>query len=365
MLLDTSCLFMPRDTPLHVIFGKPVPSHSRRTNLPFLPPVPAADSGPLMCFQIKKMQAAALLEDANCFDYDSFYDGIQEKREKEKADSYLNEKSGPRYLTSMMAARDQRQRVRDMIFEKKEALAAKADEELFGEKEQFATAAYKKKIEEDRKFAEELAARSAAAVLRLLLHAKTTGRACRLLNSSFAYYVVTGSACRDKADEGRTVDAQGMDGFLGVIESAMAKRATQVEEAPETDAAVPEDGCQPEGSHGPASVSFEAVMAKKAKLRLEKKMAEMDRYERKRFELERGLVQPTRPRGDAAEADSNQPDANGAGGSAPGEAAAASESERVTAKGDAPHGQAVPRKRTAEDRIEAARARAKERRTRR
>lgn len=107
------------------------------------------------------MQAAALMEDANCFDYDGFYDGIQEKREKEKADSYLNEKNGPRYLTSMIAARDQRQRVRDITFEKKEALSAKADAELFGEKEQFATAAYKKKLEEDRKFAEDLAARCA------------------------------------------------------------------------------------------------------------------------------------------------------------------------------------------------------------
>lgn len=101
------------------------------------------------------------MEDANCFDYDSFYDGIQEKREKAKADAFHGEKAGPRYLTSMIAARDQRQRVRDIIFEKKEALSAKADEELFGEKEQFATGAYKKKLEEDRKFAAELAARYA------------------------------------------------------------------------------------------------------------------------------------------------------------------------------------------------------------
>ena len=105
------------------------------------------------------MQAAALLEDANCFDYDSFYDDMQEKRQQEKVASYEKEKAGPRYLASMMAARDQRQRERDIIYEKQEALAAKADAEIYGEKEQFATSAYKKKLQEDKLFAEQMAAR--------------------------------------------------------------------------------------------------------------------------------------------------------------------------------------------------------------
>lgn len=105
------------------------------------------------------MQAAALLEDANCFDYDSFYDDMQEKRKQEKVTSYKKEQSGPRYLASMMAARDQRQKMRDIIYEKQEALAAKADAEIYGEKEQFATAAYKKKLQEDKLFAEQMEAR--------------------------------------------------------------------------------------------------------------------------------------------------------------------------------------------------------------
>eukprot|EP00892_Ulva_mutabilis_P007341 jgi/Ulvmu1/497/UM001_0505.1 len=270
--------------------------------------------------RVKKMQAAALMEDANCFDYDSFFDGIQEKREKEKADAHQNEQAGPRYLTSMLAARDQRQRVRDMLFEKKEALAAKADDELFGEKEQFVTAAYKKKLEDDRIFAEQLAA-------------------------------------KDKNDEGRTVDAQGMDGFLSVIESAMAKRAATAEEAPETDAAAAEDEVQAAGGVQPKSGSFEAVMARKAKLRLEKKLAEMDRYERKRFELERGLVQPAaRARGEeAGGADGARDD----GGVSAGGDAGAKEAEAEKQP------QAAPRKRTAEEKIEAARARAKERKMKR
>jgi coiled-coil domain-containing protein 55 len=116
---------------------------------------------PRTTVQVKQMQAAALLEDANCFDYDSFFDDIQTQRQQEKVASYQKEKAGPRYLASMMAARDERQRMRDIIYEKKEAAAAKADAALFGEKEQFATSAYKKKLQEDKLFAEQMEARYA------------------------------------------------------------------------------------------------------------------------------------------------------------------------------------------------------------
>lgn len=165
--------------------------------------------------------------------------------------------------------------------------------------------------------------------------------------------------CRDKADEGRTVDAQGMDGFLGVIQSAMAKKKEQADQAPETDADAPEDAAAV--SHASDSTSFEAVMARKAKLKLEKKLAEMDRYERKRFELEQGLLQPSAParREDAGGAGAQTGADEEAGGPKPGQREGGSEGGKSASK--APEEAAAPRKRTAQEKIEAARARAKER----
>ena len=109
--------------------------------------------------QVNKMQLEALQEDANCFEYDAFHDEIQDKRKQAELESYRQEQSGPRYLTAMMAARDNRKRIQDITWERREALAAKTDEELFGGKEQFATAAYKRKLAEDQLFASQLQAK--------------------------------------------------------------------------------------------------------------------------------------------------------------------------------------------------------------
>lgn len=162
---------------------------------------------------------------------------------------------------------------------------------------------------------------------------------------------------RDKADEGRTVETQGMDGFLGVIQSAMAKKKEQVEEAPETDAQVPQD---PTALPRATESSFEAEMAKKARLKMEKRMAEMDRYERKRFELEHGLLQPApAPREEDTGAGPEQSGSQGEAGTSKGlgQTSVGAEDKSKTVPEEAP-----ARKRTAEDKIEAARARAKARR---
>lgn len=109
------------------------------------------------------MQAEALQEDAACFEYDSFFDGIQEERKKAELDSFKAEQGAPKYLTAMMAARDRRNRIQDLSFERREATAAKAEDGLYEGKEQFTTAAYKKKLEEDQLFAAQLEARCAIA----------------------------------------------------------------------------------------------------------------------------------------------------------------------------------------------------------
>jgi hypothetical protein len=113
--------------------------------------------------QINKAHAAALQEEPNCFDYDSFYDTIQESRKEAELASFQQEQGGPRYLTAMISARDRRHRIQDMAYNRREALAAQAEDGLYEGKEKFATVAYKKKLEEDRLFAEHLAAQYAPA----------------------------------------------------------------------------------------------------------------------------------------------------------------------------------------------------------
>lgn len=71
----------------------------------------------------------------------------------------------------MMTARDRRQRIQDMAFNRREALAAKAEDGMFEGKEKFATAAYKKQLEEDKAFAEQMAAQCVA----LSLHCERAG----------------------------------------------------------------------------------------------------------------------------------------------------------------------------------------------
>lgn len=104
--------------------------------------------------KVKQMQAAALQEDVNCFEYDAFFDGMQAERDEAKRAEYAAAKAAPRYLGAMLQARDNRNRMRDISYQRREAEATKAEEAAFEGKERFATAAYKRKVEEDRLFME-------------------------------------------------------------------------------------------------------------------------------------------------------------------------------------------------------------------
>jgi hypothetical protein len=62
----------------------------------------------------------------------------------------------------MLQARDHRQKIQDIAFERREALAAQAEDGLYEGKERFATAAYKQKLQEDKLYAEQLESKYAA-----------------------------------------------------------------------------------------------------------------------------------------------------------------------------------------------------------
>ena len=83
-----------------------------------------------------------------------------------------------------------------------------------------------------------------------------------------------------------------MDGFLGILQSAVARNPEAELAGEGSDASAQAQQAQPPERTGNASVSqsFESMMEKKKRLKLEEKMANMDKYERRRFEMEQGLA---------------------------------------------------------------------------
>lgn len=79
--------------------------------------------------QVAAAQRDALAEDPSCFEYDAFFDDIQTERATRERGKFEADQGGPKYLTAMMAARDDRKRGADMAFERREALAAAAEGE--------------------------------------------------------------------------------------------------------------------------------------------------------------------------------------------------------------------------------------------
>lgn len=165
-----------------------------------------------------------------------------------------------------------------------------------------------------------------------------------------------------------------MDGFLGVLQSTLAKQtAAQPDSQPD---AAQELADEPRASTGnaPGAGSFERMMEKKARLKLEEKMATMDKYERRRFQLERGIAAPLRApedRGGAGKVEAGADGDDQAGPEAAGRRHGAETSDRrpgVHQSGEAGTRDATQtpaaRKRAAEDKIAAARERAKQRRMR-
>lgn len=158
-----------------------------------------------------------------------------------------------------------------------------------------------------------------------------------------------------------------MDGFLGILQSAVA-RHPEAELAGEGQESGAQEARESTG-HGAGSQSFESMMEKKKRLKLEEKMATMDKYERKRFELEHGLApvpslaQQSRAQSSAAQGrEGSERDGPQAGRNSSGAVGAID--LQVSANGTHTQQTAASGvKRTAEDKIAAARERAKQRRT--
>jgi coiled-coil domain-containing protein 55 len=99
------------------------------------------------------MHAAALAEDASVFDYDSHFDSIQEARAEPKQKEKMARES--RYIASLLETAEERKREQDVQYERQLAKERAAEDHLYGDKEKFVTAAYKKKLEEEAKWKAE------------------------------------------------------------------------------------------------------------------------------------------------------------------------------------------------------------------
>eukprot|EP01041_Mallomonas_annulata_P001475 gene1475-2838_t len=102
---------------------------------------------------LQKLHASALAEDGNIFNYDEAYDSFKSK----SADSHPLSKSSTnapksRYVNSLMAVAKTREKEKDRIFERNLLKERKKEDEEFGDAPKFVTAAYKKKLMEDRKW---------------------------------------------------------------------------------------------------------------------------------------------------------------------------------------------------------------------
>ena len=94
--------------------------------------------------------------DATIFDYDGHFDGFQDTRKqkvKDQDEERVERKS--RYIESFMAKQKERDREQDIIYERRLLKERVKEDHLYGDKDKFVTASYRKKLEEDRKWLEE------------------------------------------------------------------------------------------------------------------------------------------------------------------------------------------------------------------
>lgn len=94
--------------------------------------------------------------DATIFDYDGHFDGFQDSRKqkvKDQDEERVERKS--RYIESLMAKQKERDREQDIIYERRLLKERVKEDHLYGDKDKFVTASYRKKLEEDRKWLEE------------------------------------------------------------------------------------------------------------------------------------------------------------------------------------------------------------------
>eukprot|EP00878_Enallax_costatus_P018959 GHUV01019986.1.p1 GENE.GHUV01019986.1~~GHUV01019986.1.p1 ORF type:complete len:316 (+),score=157.86 GHUV01019986.1:692-1639(+) len=105
-----------------------------------------------LLLQVQEMYAAALAEDPNAFNYDEVYDSIQEQKALPKLQDRIDRK--PKYIASLLEQAQVRKREEDITYERRLLKDRQKEDHMFDNEEKFITSAYRKKLEEDKKWIE-------------------------------------------------------------------------------------------------------------------------------------------------------------------------------------------------------------------
>ncbi|XP_077241341.1 uncharacterized protein LOC143881894 [Tasmannia lanceolata] len=103
--------------------------------------------------EIEEQHKKALEEDPTVFDYDGVYDEMKEKIARPIVQDRQERKS--KYIERLMEKAKERERVHEIVYERKIAKERSKDDHLFADKEKFVTSGYKKKLAEQAKWFEE------------------------------------------------------------------------------------------------------------------------------------------------------------------------------------------------------------------
>ncbi|KXZ48345.1 hypothetical protein GPECTOR_28g752 [Gonium pectorale] len=102
--------------------------------------------------KVQQMYEEALAADPTAFDYDGVYDSIQEARVAPKQQDKVQRES--KYIASLLDQAQQRKREQDVLYERRMVKERQQEDHLYEDKERFVTSAYRKKLEEDKKWQE-------------------------------------------------------------------------------------------------------------------------------------------------------------------------------------------------------------------
>mmetsp|Transcript_12293 Transcript_12293/g.12385 ORF Transcript_12293/g.12385 Transcript_12293/m.12385 type:complete len:342 (-) Transcript_12293:208-1233(-) len=100
---------------------------------------------------VEKIHAAAIAEDESIFNYDDAYDSFKEKAVQSHPLSNSSAQK-PKYIENLMVTAKAREKEKDRIYERNLLKERKKEDEEFGDTARYVTAAYKKRLMEDRKW---------------------------------------------------------------------------------------------------------------------------------------------------------------------------------------------------------------------
>lgn len=103
--------------------------------------------------QVQQVYEQALHDDPTVFDYDGVYDTMQEARVQPKQQDKIQRQS--KYIAQLMDQAAVRKREADVQYERRMVKERQQEDHLFEDKEKFVTSAYRKKLEEDKKWQEQ------------------------------------------------------------------------------------------------------------------------------------------------------------------------------------------------------------------